>query len=145
MKTTSIHRTFNLQEISPNFRPLLSQSKQYTMSSLNQTLGEWARDLNDTIYNQPNIEVARKAFYELMDPSLVMKYVNWILQVIWSLANRVVLPESITLSASIVSLCHFLNKHERPHQCPHKHGMCFTNGKTQKRRMALWRYPQDGQ
>lgn len=115
------------------------------MSTPNQTLGEWTADLNDILYMQPNNEVARKAFYELVDPSLFMKYVTRILQVIWSLANRVVLPESITLSARIVSLYQSLNKHERPQQCSKTHGMCFTNGKTQRRRMALWRYPQNGE
>ncbi|KAM0150400.1 hypothetical protein ACHAQE_008986 [Botrytis cinerea] len=43
------------------------------MSTPNQTLGEWTADLNDILYMQPNNEVARKAFYELVDPSLFMK------------------------------------------------------------------------
>ncbi|KAF7916669.1 hypothetical protein BELL_0406g00030 [Botrytis elliptica] len=43
------------------------------MSTPNQTLGEWAAELNDIIFMQPNTEVALKALYEKVDPSLVMK------------------------------------------------------------------------
>ncbi|KAF5868370.1 uncharacterized protein Bfra_012464 [Botrytis fragariae] len=43
------------------------------MSTPNQTLGEWAAELNDILFMQSNTEVALKALSEQVDPSLVMK------------------------------------------------------------------------
>ncbi|CAD6445587.1 01af48e8-0ef2-4a93-9721-0e4c16af4077 [Sclerotinia trifoliorum] len=38
-----------------------------------QTLSEWVTELNDTLFIQPNDEIALKAVHEQVDPSLVVK------------------------------------------------------------------------
>lgn len=44
------------------------------MSVQPQTLSEWVTELNDTLFIQPNDEIALKAVHEQVDPSLVVKY-----------------------------------------------------------------------
>ena len=41
-----------------------------------QTLSEWVTELNDTLFIQPNDEIALRAVHEQVDPSLVVKYVR---------------------------------------------------------------------
>ncbi|KAH6719550.1 hypothetical protein BKA61DRAFT_714140 [Leptodontidium sp. MPI-SDFR-AT-0119] len=43
------------------------------MSVQLQTLSEWVTELNDTLFIQPNDEIALKAVHEQVDPSFVVK------------------------------------------------------------------------
>ncbi|APA12008.1 predicted protein [Sclerotinia sclerotiorum 1980 UF-70] len=43
------------------------------MSVPSQTLSEWVTELNNTLFIQPNDEIALKAVHEQVDPSLVVK------------------------------------------------------------------------
>ncbi|KAF2845237.1 hypothetical protein T440DRAFT_435114, partial [Plenodomus tracheiphilus IPT5] len=43
------------------------------MSAQQQSLSQWVKELNDTLFIQPNDEVSLKAVHEQVDPSLVVK------------------------------------------------------------------------
>lgn len=45
-----------------------------TMAVQQQTLAEWVTELNDTMFIQPDDEIALKAVNEKVHPSLVVKY-----------------------------------------------------------------------
>lgn len=48
------------------------------MSTEKQSLIEWVTQLNDTLFIQPNDDIALKALDEQVDPSLVTKYATLI-------------------------------------------------------------------
>ncbi|GIJ89535.1 hypothetical protein Asppvi_008477 [Aspergillus pseudoviridinutans] len=43
------------------------------MSVQHQSLSQWVTQLNDTLFIQPNDEIALKAVHEQVDPSLIVK------------------------------------------------------------------------
>ncbi|OGE56238.1 hypothetical protein PENARI_c003G02019 [Penicillium arizonense] len=43
------------------------------MSAQQQTLSQWVTQINDTLFIQPNDEIAIKALHEQVDPSLVVR------------------------------------------------------------------------
>lgn len=49
------------------------------MSTEHVSLAQWVRDINDTLFIQPNDELALKAVNEQVDPSLVVKYAPLVL------------------------------------------------------------------
>jgi len=50
-----------------------------TMAAQQQTLAEWVTELNDTMFTQPDDEIALKAVNEKVHPSLVVKYLTSLL------------------------------------------------------------------
>lgn len=44
------------------------------MAAQQQSLSQWVTQINDTLFIQPNDEIALKAVDEQVDPSLVVRY-----------------------------------------------------------------------
>lgn len=57
---------------------MISSNEQRKMSTEKQSLIEWVTQLNDTLFIQPNDDIALKALDEQVDPSLVTKYATLI-------------------------------------------------------------------
>ena len=62
-----------------NAHTLLRYIRVITTYPQQQTLAEWVTELNDTMFTQPDDEIALKAVNEKVHPSLVVKYLTSLL------------------------------------------------------------------
>lgn len=68
------------------------------MSAQQQSLSQWVTQLNDTLFIQPNDEIALKAVHDQVDPSLVVRYTAHVPYILISISNQGIPPESTTTS-----------------------------------------------
>lgn len=75
------------------------------MSTEHVPLAQWVTDINDTLFIQPNDELAFKAVNEQVDPSLVVKYALLALLILKTTTHpRTTLGSTTTSSTTINSM-----------------------------------------
>lgn len=73
------------------------------MSTEHVSLAQWVRDINDTLFIQPNDELALKAVNEQVDPSLVVKYAPLVLLILKTTSHPGTTLGSTTTSSTTIN------------------------------------------
>lgn len=68
------------------------------MSAQQQSLSQWVTQINDTLFIQPNDEIALKAVDDQVDPSLVVRYAALAPYILINTSDLVISPELTTTS-----------------------------------------------